>query len=119
MENTKLTPPNTDLEAIKEVVENNYDSHDHDTSTIMTSSMPWTVIGEYGIFTLSVRKYRMFNQRPMYGGMVSCGGMTIQPCQSVEEAVEWCYQEAMKQTLELDEEIAKAQKTYLDILEGE
>lgn len=96
---------NTDLIALKEKVEEEFNSHDHSSATFQTSDVPWTHFDKFSIYTLGVRKYKLFNQSPRYGAMITCGGATSDNFATFEEAIEWCYSEAAKQLEELDKKI--------------
>lgn len=45
-----------------------------DENTISTTGVPFTKIGTIGIYLVSVRYFRLFNQEPSWGFSLSCGG---------------------------------------------
>ena len=102
----------TSKTTLEELVNSRYNAHDHSTATFRSSTSPWTYFDKFSIYTLGVRKYKLFNQSPKFGGMVKGGGMISESFDSFDEAIEWCYKTAEEQLAELDAKIEEDRKKY-------
>ena len=55
----------TDEEAI-DICLKNYKNHNYKNDTVISSTVPWVLVGEIGVYTIFIRYYKLRNNTPTW-----------------------------------------------------
>jgi hypothetical protein len=85
-----------------------------DECTIQTTKVPFLKVGQIGVYTVSVRFARTFNQKPTWGYSLECGGCTDQAgFDSIEKAIDAATDLANEKDVEFRRRLESESKGYV------